>query len=122
MEKIEMLKELATKGGNFTADERAFVKAEAEALGLSVKKTNCRQCWSDLAVEVVARLKAAQSPETAPAAGRWSVVPGLDVVCRGRRINTETITDELAEWLLSIGFPKKYLVENASQDNSVNEI
>lgn len=103
-EKISMLKALAIKGGRLTVEEKAFLRSEAEACGLKVKKEQCRQCWSDLAVELVKAIEG-QTAEAVnvPRGTSWRMVKGRDVIVRGRRINDQTLTDDLAEWLRAIG-------------------
>jgi len=115
-EKISMLKALAIKGGRLTVEEKAFLRSEAEAVGLKVKKDGCRQCWSDLAVEVVKAIEAAESVSVPRGTSKYKMVKGRDVIVRGRRINDQTLTDDLAEWLQSIGVG--YLIERVDDDES----
>lgn len=128
---LQELKAIAAKGGQLTKTEKRALLLVAEQYGLSVKNTSCKQCWSDLAVEVARMMQAEKSefyegleraPETeivprgTQATGKWSVRAGLDVVHLGRRVNAETITDELAEWLLAHRFPAYMLVRNEVED------
>ena len=116
-EKISMLKALALKGGRLTVEEKAFLRSEAEAYGLMVKKEQCRQCWSDLAVELVQAIDG-QTAEavSVPRGTSWRMVKGRDVIVRGRRINDQTLTDDLAEWLLSVGVG--HLIERVDGEES----
>lgn len=116
-EKISMLKALAIKGGRLTVEEKAFLRSEAEAVGLKVKKDGCRQCWSDLAVELVRAIEG-QTAEAVnvPRGTSWRMVKGRDVIVRGRRVNDQTLNDDLAEWLQSIGVG--YLIERVDDDES----
>lgn len=116
-EKITMLKALAIKGGRLTIEEKAFLRTEAETYGLKVKKEQCRQCWSDLAVELVKAIEG-QTAEavSVPRGTSWRMVKGRDVIVRGRRINDQTLTDDLAEWLRSVGVG--YLIEMVNDEES----
>ena len=116
-EKISMLKALALKGGQLTAEEKAFLRSEADACGLKVKKEQCRQCWSDLAVELVKVIEGqAAEAVSVPRGTSWRMVKGRDVIVRGRRINDQTLTDDLAEWLQSIGVG--FLIERVNGEES----
>lgn len=114
-EKITMLKALAIKGGRLTIEEKAFLRTEAETYGLKAKKEQCRQCWSDLAVELVKAIEG-QTAEavSVPRGTSWRMVKGRDVIVRGRRINDQTLTDDLAEWLRSVGVG--YLIEMVNDE------
>ena len=118
---IEQLKAIAAKGGQLTKAEKRALLLTGEQFGLSVKNTSCKQCWSDFAVEVARMMQAEEAefyegleraPETeiVPRGTKWGVRDGLDVVHLGKRVNAETITDELAEWLLQHRFPEYMLV------------
>ena len=119
-EKISMLKALAIKGGRLTVEEKAFLRSEAEAYGLKVKKEQCRQCWSDLAVELVKAIEG-QTAEavSVPRGTSFRMVKGRDVIVRGRRINDQTLTDDLAEWLQSFGVG--YLIERKNAESEQPE-
>ncbi|MBR2587560.1 hypothetical protein IKE71_04295 [Candidatus Saccharibacteria bacterium] len=119
-EKISMLKALAIKGGRLTVEEKAFLRSEAEAYGLKVKKEQCRQCWSDLAVELVKAIEG-QTAEavSVPRGTSFRMVKGRDVIVRGRRINDQTLTDDLAEWLQSFGVG--YLIERKNEESEQPE-
>ena len=122
--KIDELKALAQKAGALTKAERRALLLTAEQYGLTVKNTNCKQCWSDLAVEVVRMMQQEErefyesldKAEQEVHGRKWSVRKGLDVVHLGRRVNADTITDELAEWLLANRFPVYMLVRNEVED------
>lgn len=122
--KIDELKALAQKGGVLTKAEKRALLLTAEQYGLSIKNTNCKQSWSDLAVDV-ARLMQQEEREFYESldkvereihGSKWSVRKGLDVVHLGKRVNADTITDELAEWLLAHRFPTYMLVRNEGAD------
>ena len=113
-----MLKALAIKGGRLTTEEKAFLRSEAEAYGLKVKKEQCRQCWSDLAVELVKAIEAAEAVSV-PRGTSWRMVKGRDVIVRGRRINDQTLTDDLAEWLQAVGVG--YLIEKVNDESEQPE-
>ena len=128
---LERAQELAGKAG-FTKEERAELLNTARLLKLKTPtKASCSDCWSDLAVQIVIRLRAltpdlSQEQEAAaPAEGekesetedktekepRMRLRPGTDVYFRGYRINGETVrTQEMFRKLLALGFPQKYIL------------
>lgn len=130
---LERAQELAGKAG-FTKEERAELLNTARLLKLRTPtKASCSSCWSDLAVQIVIRLRALtpdlpQEPETAaPQEGetesesesedktekepRMRLRPGTDVYFRGYRVNGETVrTQEMFRKLLALGFPQKYIL------------
>lgn len=103
----EWLREVATNRPALTEDEKQQIRELANAAGVTIRKTSCKDCYYDAAVEILS--KTAKAEEPAPVSGRWAVRPGLDVIFRGKRVNADTITDDLAEWLLERGFPSYFL-------------
>lgn len=130
---LERAQELAGKAG-FTKEERAELLNTARLLKLKTPtKASCSNCWSDLAVQIVIRLRAltpdlsqeqeteahkeseteseqTQQDETAKEP-RMRLRPGTDVYFRGYRVNGETVrTQDMFRKLLALGFPQKYIL------------
>lgn len=128
---LERAQELARRAG-FTKEERAELINTARLLKLKTPtKASCSNCWSDLAVQIVVRLRQLtpdlpQEEETAaPQEGetegetevktekepRMRLRPGTDVYFRGYRVNGETVrTQDMFRKLLALGFPEKYIL------------
>lgn len=124
---LERAQELARQAG-FTKEERAELINTARLLKLKTPtKASCSNCWSDLAVQIVVRLRQLtpdlpQEEEVeAPEDGetevktekepRMRLRPGTDVYFRGYRVNGETVrTQEMFRKLLALGFPGKYIL------------
>lgn len=128
---LERAQELARRAG-FTKEERAELLNTARLLKLKTPtKASCSNCWSDLAVQIVIRLRAltpdlpqeqeAAAPQEGETEGetevktekepRMRLRPGTDVYFRGYRVNGETVrTQDMFRKLLALGFPEKYIL------------
>jgi len=108
----EQIKALAA-AKSFTAEEKEFLKSTATKLGLefTVRK-GCRNCYTDLAVQIYNELLKAEPQQEAEAApAKYKLKPGVDVQIgypQGRRLNAATITDEWAEQLIARGLTKYF--------------
>lgn len=112
-EQKEMLRNIVNAGTKeMTANDRAFVRELANANGLEIKNTRCKDCYLDAAVEM---LQADREKETAKAEEkterRYVLRPGVDVYFGSVRVNAETLTDELAERIIARGFEKKFFAK-----------
>lgn len=124
---LERAQELARQAG-FTKEERAELINTARLLKLKTPtKASCSDCWSDLAVQIVVRLrqltpdlpqdeeteepKEGETEEGGAKEPKMRLRPGTDVYFRGYRINGETVrTQEMFRKLLALGFPEKYIL------------
>lgn len=92
-----------------TKDDRDFVKACADELGVQIKNTRCKSCYYDAALECVVRIiekpeeKAAETDDR-----RYVLRKGVDLLFGDIRVNAATMTDELAERIIARGFETKY--------------
>ena len=109
-EKKERLRAIAQ--GNpqsMTKDDRDFVKACADELGVKIKNTRCRSCYYDAALDCVVRIN--EKPEEKAAETddrRYILRNGVDLLFGDIRVNEATMTDELAERIIARGFETKY--------------
>lgn len=120
MDIIEELKRIAgATPQELTQADKAFIKEQAKAQGVAFNPHSaCKSCYIDCAVVIYRALKDAETraelaeatTATATPAPLWRLKEGVDVVWRGIRINSATITDAKAEQYVKSGFPTKYFV------------
>lgn len=94
---------------SMTKDDRDFVKACADELGVKIKNTRCRSCYYDAALECVVMIN--ENPEEKAAETddrRYILRKGVDLLFGDIRVNAATMTDELAEQIIARGFETKY--------------
>jgi hypothetical protein len=93
------------------------IREIAGELGVSIpKKTRCKFCWMNIAVECFGKIKETESAtvnETAQTDAnkqgcKYVLKPYVDLFFGSLRINAATITDELAEQIIKDGFDKRY--------------
>lgn len=101
METKELLKEIALKDPAYLTDsERAFIRDTSALMGVEFRpRKKCRDCYGDQA-KLLWHMAKNQESDAA-----YQLKPGLDFKWRGMRINSDTLTDELAEQLISEGIP-----------------
>lgn len=83
------------------ADE-AFVLKHAAVLGVSVRKSRCKSCIIDAAIECWKRLQQTHD------AGGYRLRAGVDVLFNGERVNDTTLTKARAERWLAHGLSETY--------------
>lgn len=106
------LQEIAQQSA-ISEDDRKFLKAIADELGLQIKNMRCKSCWQDLAIEAALKIREQDADEGSPTNdGRKFVLKkGVDVVFGypgGIVVNEATLTDELARKLIARGFSKDF--------------
>lgn len=105
------LKELAKKR-RFSNEEKLFLREKAAENYIKfTERAGCQACFQDLAIEIYNKTRKKE-----PVKSKYKLKEGVDVVifATGERINSATITEELAERLMKTGL-KKYFVNN--EDN-----
>lgn len=101
------IKDLIEKKGRYSKDEIAFIIAEGEKVGVKPpKKTNCVNCWRDMAIEVAYMQRKANPVKKAHRMRGNAARDG--VVFKGRIITNDNIDDNW-EWMQSNGFPSQLL-------------
>lgn len=107
---LQELETLARKvGSEYSADDKFFIKAISEDLGVAFKpRANCKECYSDQAKILLKKVR-----EQKPAASdrAYELLPDVDVIWRNIRVNNETLTDEIAEQMIADGFPRLYFAK-----------
>lgn len=102
-----------------TKEQTNRIREIAGELGVSIpKKTRCKLCWMNIAVECFEKIKDAETEsetvnETAKTDAnengcKYVLKPYVDLFFGSLRINSATITDELAEQIIKDGFDKRY--------------
>lgn len=105
MESKELLRSLAQMAPeNYTKTDRDTIRELSKSMGVTFKpRRGCPNCYHDQAVLLWSKLRADEAAKTSPC--NYKLKPGLDFIYRGQRINQNTLTNEIAEELLSEGFP-----------------
>lgn len=107
---LERLRAIVEKGSKIESDDRAFILMLADELGVTFdpSKKRCKSCWLDAAVECSKKIKEMQGTEQVPDGRKYVLKTGVDVYFGSARVNSGTLTDELAERLLKRGFDKRF--------------
>lgn len=127
LERLRAVVEAGTAG--LTDESKAFVKELADANGVTIRRSNCKSCYIDAAIEVYRKLTMPQvEVQAEPETHNYILKDGVDLLFNGWRINKTTCTDKAAKRWIAAGFPVKYFaqtesteVSDESQDNSQSE-
>lgn len=134
MEREELKKRLGEivyiGADGLNAETKKIVRDACKELGVTIKKSNCKNCLIDAAIVCYAKLKAEteqpkeEEPKEEPqteqpkeeqpkeeAGPEYVLLPGLDIMFLGLRINERTINDRLARYILTQGFPRRYFAK-----------
>lgn len=110
---------LVKESGALTDEQKADIRTEAARRGLHIN-TRCNSCYRDVLVQIVVqeRNEAQLERERKASKGQWMLREGLDVYFGGVRVNSDTLTDALAERLHAKGFPSHLMwrVGDETQD------
>ena len=108
------IKDLIEKKGRYSQEEIDFIIAEGTKVGVNPpKKTNCVNCWRDMAIEVAYAQRKAQGPTSPKKAHRLRGNAARDgVVFKGRIITNDTIDEETWAWMQENGFPSQLLAND----------
>lgn len=101
MNNKQKLEELAEKEVSaYTSEEKNFITELSDQMGVEFHPSKkCTSCWLDQVVLLRSILKAQESTCS------YVLKPGLDFRWNGLRVNNDTLTDEIAERLISEGLP-----------------
>lgn len=97
-----------------TADDKAYIRTTAKALGVqfTAGKSRCKACYIDAAILCYRAATKAEAEQAAKTDERkYILVPDTDVYFGSVRVNEATLTDELAERIIARGFDKSYFVK-----------
>lgn len=102
------IKALIEKKGRYSKEEIDFIIAEGAKVGVEPpKKTNCVNCWRDMAIEVAYEMRKTRPVKTARRLRGNAARDG--VVFKGRIITNDTLTPELLQWMDDNDFPQQLL-------------
>lgn len=106
----EMLRDIVnTPASKLTDDDKLLLLNIAESLGLERKgKSGCKKCWHDLAMTCWEKVTEEEQDEQGDGCRKYKLKKGVDLWFGSVRVNSATMTDELAERILAKGFEKKY--------------
>lgn len=103
------LKDLIEKKGRFSKEEIDFIIVEGAKVGvMPPKKTNCVNCWRDMAIEVAYAQRKQDLPKVARRFRDGSRAERHGVTFKGRLITNDNI-EELWDWMQTNGFPQQLL-------------
>ena len=111
--KADLKEILNTPASKLTAEQKEAVKGYAKEYGVPFKpKSRCRDCYHDAAMQIYNKLNQEDAElEAQEETRRYILRPGVDVWFGNIRVNPATITDELAEYIISRGFKTKYFIK-----------
>ena len=102
------IKKIIEKKGKLTQVEIDFIIAEGAKVGVEPPaKTDCANCWRDMAIEVA--YKQRQSNDTKKAHRLRGDAARYGVIHKGRLITNDIIDDELLDWMQANDFPTQLL-------------
>ena len=107
---FDNLKALQTRAFSLSKQDKKDIENLSNDLKIDfVKRKNCPNCYADqiirLLIEVKKSLIVIENLNC-----QYVVIGDKDVTIRGARINNNTITDELAEWLIKVyPYHSKYI-------------
>lgn len=105
------IKALIEKKGRYSKEEIDFIIAEGAKVGVEPpKKTNCVNCWRDMAIEVAYAQRKANPDKKAHRLRGNAARDG--VVFKGRIITNDTIDEETWAWMKENGFPSQLLADD----------
>ena len=99
------------KKGRYSKEEIAYIIAEGEKVGVKPpQKTNCVNCWRDMAIEVAYEMRKANPVKKAHRLRGNAARDG--VIFKGRLITNDTIDEETWAWMMANGFPSQLLAND----------
>lgn len=108
MTKKELKKDYATLSKLDESEHDAILELSDKYEVPHPKNLSCPDCWKDQILLVKIKIKEElQKLEKK----QYILRGGVDVIYKGQRINSDTITDKLAEKLIKDGFALKYFKE-----------
>lgn len=114
MNEIEKLKEIYKKKtlskATFSKKDKAYIEELCTEYDVKLNK-NCSSCYTDAILILIKKITEENLPkkETATTDDRKYILKeGVDVFFGSIRINAVTLTDELAEKIITKGFPTRY--------------
>ena len=111
MKDIEKLKELY-RNKNLSKKDKNYIEELCTAYYVKLKK-KCSSCYSDAILILIKKITEENLPkketETATTDDRKYILKsGVDVWFGSIRVNAVTLTDDLAQRIIAMGFPVRY--------------
>lgn len=107
---LERLRKIADVAHVIRLDDKSFIEEICVREGVDFtpcRKSSCNEAYRDMAVTLYARL----NTEATESVCKYQLRPNTDVIFNGIRVNDATLTNELGDALLSMGFPVKFFVK-----------
>lgn len=105
---LERVERMAKDPQTITTEDRAFLREVAPQLGVTIKNTRCKDCYTDAAILCTLKCRELIEPkENENNERRYVLKKGVDVYFGTIRVNDVTLTDELAERIIAKGFERK---------------
>lgn len=111
MKRNDRLREIATKAaGDLTKNDKDYITKMSKEMGVAFSpRPHCPNCYADQAVLLWKAVKDADAAhQESP---RYILKDGVDVIFGSIRVNSATLTDELAERILARGFDPIYFAK-----------
>ena len=109
MDEIEKLKELY-RNKTLSKKDKTYIEMLCATYYVKLNK-KCSSCYSDAILILIKKITEENLPkkETATTDSRKYILKsGVDVWFGSIRVNAVTLTDELAEKIIAMGFPTRY--------------
>ena len=108
MNEIEKLKELY-RSKNLSKNDKTYIEMLCATYDVKLNK-NCSSCYSDAILILIKKSTEENLPkkETATDSRKYILKSGVDVFFGSIRVNVVTLTDDLAEKIIAMGFPLRY--------------
>lgn len=112
----DQLREIVnTPARQITEEQKQTVLDIAQQIGLNVKpRKNCGSCYHDAAMQILGRIVETEEPESEKATDdgrKYILKKGIDLLFGTIRVNELTLTDDMARYIISRGFEKKYFAK-----------
>lgn len=111
MTEANRLEKIAAKAAaTLTGSDKSFIERMSAKMGVPFNpRPHCPNCYADQAVLLWKNMK--NSKASKKSSPKYILNDGVDVIFRGVRVCASTLTDELAEELLSKGFSKQFFAK-----------
>ena len=109
MNDIEKLKELY-RNKSLSKKDKAYIEGLCSTYDIKLNK-KCSSCYSDAILILIKKITEENLPKTETATTddrKYILKSGVDVWFGSIRVNAVTLTDELAQRIIAMGFPTRY--------------
>ena len=106
---IEKLKELY-RNKSLSKKDKAYIEGLCSTYDIKLNK-KCSSCYSDAILILIKKITEENLPKTETATTddrKYILKSGVDVWFGSIRVNAVTLTDELAQRIIAMGFPTRY--------------